>query len=144
MPGCERHELPALTEEEYTGADEQAARARLRDLCKGGMEFTLVGGGGYSFDHLVGAHQQAGGKRQPKPRRRPLIDDDLECRGLLNWEIAGSLALQDSIDVVGSAPKQDGYIGTVSDEAAGLGVFAERIYRRNLAHRHRIDNLIAL
>src|SRR5262249_3676247 len=44
MPGCERHELPALTEEEYTGVDEQPARARLHDLCEGGMEFTLVGG----------------------------------------------------------------------------------------------------
>jgi hypothetical protein len=50
------------------------------------------------LDHLVRAHQQAGGKRQPQPRCRPLIDDDLECRRLLNREIAGSLALQDSID----------------------------------------------
>src|SRR5438046_5587990 len=68
------------------------------------------------FDHLVGAHQQAGGKHQPKPRRRPLIDDDLVCRRLLNREIAGSLALQDSIHIVGRAPKQDGYIGAVSNE----------------------------
>jgi hypothetical protein len=73
-----------------------------------------------------------------------LIDDELECRRLLNREIAGSLAVQDSIDVVGSAPKIDGYTGAVSDEAADLSVFAERIYRRNLARRHRIDNLPAL
>jgi hypothetical protein len=33
-----------LTEEEYTGDDEQPAGARLHDLCEGGMEFTLVGG----------------------------------------------------------------------------------------------------
>jgi c-di-GMP-binding flagellar brake protein YcgR len=44
MPGRERRELPALTEEEYSGGDEQPARARLHDLCEGGMEFTLVGG----------------------------------------------------------------------------------------------------
>src|SRR5215472_11925591 len=44
MPGCERHELPALTEEEDSAGDEQPARARLHDLCEGGMEFTLVGG----------------------------------------------------------------------------------------------------
>jgi hypothetical protein len=44
MPGRERHELPALTDEEYTAGDEQPARARLHDLCEGGMEFTLVGG----------------------------------------------------------------------------------------------------
>jgi hypothetical protein len=44
MPGRERHELPALTEEEYSRENEQPARARLHDLCEGGMEFTLVGG----------------------------------------------------------------------------------------------------
>jgi hypothetical protein len=44
MPGRERHELPALTDEEYAAADEQPAGARLHDLCEGGMEFTLVGG----------------------------------------------------------------------------------------------------
>src|SRR5262249_46126122 len=44
MPGRERHELPALTDEEYSAADEQPTGARLHDLCEGGMEFTLVGG----------------------------------------------------------------------------------------------------
>jgi hypothetical protein len=44
MPGRKRRELPALTEEKYTGDDEQPARARLHDLCEGGMEFMLVGG----------------------------------------------------------------------------------------------------
>jgi hypothetical protein len=33
-----------LTEEEYSRENEQPARARLHDLCEGGMEFTLVGG----------------------------------------------------------------------------------------------------
>src|ERR1700730_14769877 len=32
-PGRERHELPALTDEEYSAADEQPAGARLHDLC---------------------------------------------------------------------------------------------------------------
>jgi hypothetical protein len=38
-----------------------------------------------------------------------LVDDDFECRRLL--KIAGSFALQDAIDVVGGASKQDGDIG---------------------------------
>jgi hypothetical protein len=40
----EHHELPALTDEEYSAADEQPAGTCLHDLCEGGMEFTLVGG----------------------------------------------------------------------------------------------------
>src|SRR5262249_15249031 len=42
VPGCEPHELPALTDEEYSSGDEQPARARLADLCERRMDFTLL------------------------------------------------------------------------------------------------------
>jgi hypothetical protein len=50
----EHHELSALTDEEYSAADEQPAGTRLHDLCERGMEFTLVGGVHHIIDWDLG------------------------------------------------------------------------------------------
>jgi len=56
---------------------------------------------GRSLDHLVGAKQQRGRNRQAECLCGLEIDHQLECRGLLDWNVGGPGALEDLVDVEG-------------------------------------------
>src|SRR3989304_522871 len=73
-----------------------------------------------SFDHLVGAQQQFLRDGESERPRGPAVDDHLEFRGLLYWEVARLGALEDFVHIGGCAPVMIGEVLPIIHQAAGL------------------------
>jgi hypothetical protein len=57
-----------------------------------------------NFDHLVGEQLHGVGDREAKDLRCLEVDHELELGGLQDRQVGRLLALEDAIDVAGSAP----------------------------------------
>jgi hypothetical protein len=65
------------------------------------------------FDHLVGAYQESFGDVQSQRLGGLHVDDQLEFRCLLDWQVRGFGALQNLVHVQGALAEQGGYVCTV-------------------------------
>ena len=112
------------------GADFQRERSKRRDRCP-----TILSDGGAaprsirastmctrfgdrSLDDFLGAHSQRRGDTQPERSRGAAVDDELEHHRLLDRQVARSGALQDPVDVLGSALIDGDLVLSVAHEAA--------------------------
>src|SRR5262245_51442455 len=77
-----------------------------------------MAGAGRSFDHLIRPRQQRRRDREAEGLGGLDVDDELELGGLLDWEIGGSRAPEDLIDVSCGTPSQVEETGTIPHEPA--------------------------
>src|SRR5262249_52444081 len=77
-----------------------------------------------SFNHLVGAGEQAIGHGEAKRLRGLEVNDEFVPGRRLHREIGWFLALEDAIDVAGGAPELIKEIGSITDQTAQLAVQA--------------------
>src|SRR5688572_16704320 len=66
-----------------------------------------------SFDHLVGASKQDPRRGQAKFLRGLQVDDELELRRRLHWQIGRFGAAKDTIDIGGRAAVQINQVGAI-------------------------------
>jgi len=85
----------------------------------------------WSFDHLVGQIEHARRNGQAERLGGLEIDDQLECRRLLDRQIGGLGALEDLSDINADLAKGAGKTGSIADQAAGSGELPHLIHRRN-------------
>jgi hypothetical protein len=73
---------------------------------------------GSLLDHLVGAGEQRRRHREAERAGRLEIDHELELGRLMHRKACRLLALEDAVDVAGSAPVEISRVGPVGDQAA--------------------------
>ena len=78
-----------------------------------------------SFDHLVGAEQERGGRGNTDCPRGLKIEDELEFRGLLDRQVGWLSAARDPVDILGSPPEHPVDTWAVGQQASGIYPFAE-------------------
>jgi hypothetical protein len=79
------------------------------------------------LEHLVSRHQQLVRHRQAERLRGLEIDDQLEFRGLLDWEVGGLRALEDLVHVLRGTTVHLPKIDSVGHQPAGLGKIPESV-----------------
>src|SRR6478736_9598327 len=84
----------------------------------------------HSFDHLIGAGDQSGRDFKTKCFGGFKVDDQLVFGWLLDRQIAGRFALENTINVRRCSLEQIDYVWSITDESAGLCEQVEWIDRR--------------
>src|SRR5262249_62023317 len=77
------------------------------------------------FDRLVGAKEQRGRNCDAGRLCRPLIYQQLELRGRVNWHLARLLPVQDAVDVPNETTVDAREGGAISHESPNFEVLAE-------------------
>src|SRR6266436_252331 len=73
-----------------------------------------------SLDHLIRPPQQRRWDRQAEGLRGLEVDDQLELRRLLDWEVGRLGSLENAVDIRGSASRKILAVATVGHEPANL------------------------
>ena|SRR5947207_4305616 len=84
------------------------------------------------FDHFVGGGEQLVRDGQAERLGGLQINDQLELGRQLDRQICWFSTLQDLIDIGGGAPKQIRAVGSISQEAPGIGELPEMKGRRQM------------
>src|SRR5262245_66450391 len=95
-----------------------------------GQKWTLA----LSFDHFVGNGEQARRESQPECFSGLEVDDELEFRGRLHWQIAWLFTFQDAINIERRSPKYIDSINSIRHQAASRYIISKRIHCRQFAH----------
>src|SRR5271167_3361371 len=82
-----------------------------------------------SFDHLVGGGEQRLWDTKAERLRSLEVDDKLELRRVLHWQIGRLGTLEDAIHVGGRAAVQVDEVDTIGHQPASSGEEGERIDR---------------
>src|SRR5215475_2948708 len=77
-----------------------------------------------SFDDVIYPHQQRWRERQAESICSLSVEDELECRGLLDGEICGLPTFQDAVDVPCCPAEQIRVGRAVGSQPARLDIFA--------------------
>lgn len=85
------------------------------------------------FGHLVGANEQRGRNCDAERLCRPLIYQQLELRGQVNWHLARLLPVQDAVDVPSETTVDVREGGAISHESPNFEVLAEIAWSRALS-----------
>src|SRR5207249_10581039 len=83
---------------------------------------------GPSLDDLVGSYQERLGDGQPEGLGDLHVDHEFELRWLLHWEVGRFGALEDLVDIYGSATADLGAPRSVGNQAAGDHVVFTEIH----------------
>src|SRR5438270_12742819 len=81
------------------------------------------------FDDLVGPGEDRCRYSQPERFGGLEVDDQLECRRLLDWQIGGLGAVEDLSDVNAELAISARDARSIADQGAGLGGLAPRVDR---------------
>src|SRR5262245_49571265 len=75
-----------------------------------------------SFDHLICPQQQGGRDRETQGLRCPQIDDEIKLGRLLNRQVAGLGALENSVHVARTSTEDIGHVGPIAKKCSGFSV----------------------
>src|SRR5262245_7940450 len=81
-----------------------------------------------SSDDFIRSHQHIGRDRQTDLLGGLEIDNQLELRRLLDWQIGGLGAFQNLVDISRCTPKQLNKSRCVADQSAGLDKFRQWVH----------------
>src|SRR5262245_58550742 len=94
-----------------------------------------------SLYYLVRPRQQRRRDLEAEGRSRLNIDDELECRSLLDREIGGPGTSQQSVDVVRRAFMNGAEVRTIAQQAADLDVLTKSAGRRQTVSERELGDL---
>ena len=94
----------------------------------------------FLFDHLIGGEQQSRRHCQSERLGRPEINHEFEFCWLLNRQVAGALAIENSDNICGDLAVQFDAVGRVGSQASRLNIVATLIHRRHSVGRSSLDN----
>src|ERR1700704_2084954 len=97
-----------------------------------------------SLDHLIGPLQEGGRDRQAERLCGLEVDDEIELRRLLDGQVGGLGALQDSVNVDCSTSFHLGNIYSVGHEAAWTNEILELIDCGDPMRGRKIDNGLSM
>src|SRR6516164_6478263 len=92
------------------------------------------------FDHLVGAREQRRRHGEAKRFGSRDIDDQLEFRRLLDWEICGIRTTQYLVDIICCAPEPFRVAWSVGHERTGFDKITSTENRRHPRIKRRREN----
>src|SRR5215831_12869621 len=84
-----------------------------------------------SLDHLVGARNHRLGHGDTERLGGSLVDYQLDCRGLLDWQICRFFALKNPPGVTADSPKTSGKACPVAKKATCNSKFTKLVGGRN-------------
>src|SRR5262245_18814608 len=96
---------------------------------------------GSLFDHLVGGGKYCRRHGEVEHPGGLGIDDQLELRGLYDWQVRGLHALEDAAGVDTHLTVRIRQAGSVTHQPADFGILTSRIYRGNRVARRQLGQL---
>src|SRR6516165_7322600 len=96
------------------------------------------------FDDLVGAREQHWRYGEAERLGCLEVDDELQFGRRLHWQIARSIALQDTIHVPSSAPKLVDEIRAIGKQTAAGGIKARVVDSRQSVSSGQSNNELAM
>src|SRR5580704_10305163 len=94
---------------------------------------------GPSLDYFISLSQQRRRDAEAECVGGLEIDDELECRRLLDRQISGLRALQYLSGINSELMIDRGQAGSIAHQAAGSGQCSRKVDRRNLVSRSQCD-----
>src|SRR5215831_1652353 len=94
-----------------------------------------------SFDHLVGDGKQRWRHGEVKHPGGLAVDDQLELRGLYDWQVRGLRALENAAGIDAHLTICIRKAGSVTHQPASFRILTPRIYRRNRVARRQVGQL---
>src|ERR1700760_2944595 len=93
-----------------------------------------------SLNHLVGAREQRFGDVKADRFGCGQVDNKIEARGLLDWNVSRLRAVQNLVRKLSGATVQVGQVWSIGYQASGIREFSKpALHRQSRAERRRAD-----